>query len=195
MPDKTETVDIRGYSCPITMPMVSRRMNRIAEGEIVDVVFDDSKMGNELEQWCDETGNRIIKRNRHEEYYSFLIVKGSGYKGKAIFSQMLFILTGVRLHFIKILHKLKPGKKISYLITFVSIPEGLRAEKWLDEKGEKEHTALPVPADITAHCGVVLGFKERDSAERIFRLLQEHAFGVEEIYFINNESSIPLERS
>jgi hypothetical protein len=46
-------------------------------------------------------------------------------------------------------------KKIRYLVTFVSVAAGSRAHRWLEEKGIKNYTLLPIPDGITKHCGLV----------------------------------------
>ncbi|HSV98300.1 MAG TPA: sulfurtransferase TusA family protein [Spirochaetota bacterium] len=181
-------VDTRGYSCPIPIAMVSRKMHHLAEGDTVTVVFDDAGFRKELEAWCAETGNAFIDYKLEKNFHTAVIGKGAGFKKEGIKATMAFILLGIKLHFIKIILGIIPVKRIRYLITFVSIPEGLRADRWLDENGNKKHVALPVPSDITAHCGVVLGFSGREEAEKAYRLLLDNRFAAEDVYVIEKES-------
>jgi len=185
-----KVVDTRGYSCPIPITMVSKKMNKLSEGETVEVLFDDPGFSKELETWCAETGNSFIEHNTRNGSYSAVIGKGDGFKGKGIKATVAFIWLGVRLHVIKIILGIVPVKRIRFLITFVSIPEGLRADRWLQEAGQKNHVALPVPADITAHCGVVLGLKTREEAEKAYKLLIDNRFAAEDVYAIEKGAGI-----
>jgi len=83
-----------------------------------------------------------------------------------------------------------PIKKIRYLITFVSIPEGLRADRWLDSQGKRGHVALPVPSEITRRCGVVLGFSGREEAKRTYRLLMDNKFAPEDVYVMEDRGGL-----
>ena len=181
MSDKT-IVDTRGYSCPIPLAMVSRKMHGIDEGDTAIVISDDESFRKELELWCAETGNTFLDIAFEDGVFKMTIGKGTGYKRKGLIGGLLFIFLGVRLHIRKILLSVFPFRKIRYLITFVSIPEGLRADKWLDSRGERRHVALPVPSDITTHCGVVLGFSVREDAEKTYRLLIDNKIAAEDVY-------------
>jgi hypothetical protein len=69
------------------------------------------------------------------------------------------------------------------------VAEGLRAQGWLQEKEIKNYVPLPVPNHITRHCGLVFGFKNKKEAVRIFKLLDEAKFAVEDIYFEDEDKS------
>ncbi|HDP81221.1 MAG TPA: DUF3343 domain-containing protein [Spirochaetes bacterium] len=194
MKKQAALADTRGYRCPITTAMVSRTMHGIDDGDILEVRFDDEAMAKEIEEWCAETGNRIVEKTDHGDHRTFLIEKGAGFNAETILERIRFILTGVRLHAAKFFLPLFGRRKVNYLVTFVSIPEGLRADRWLEEKGDKNHIALPVPQNITSHCGVVLGVESRDEAIRKFGLLRENNFGVEDIYLIDSTGSVRIER-
>jgi TusA-related sulfurtransferase len=188
METRRTVIDTRGYSCPIPLAMVSRKMHSLKEGETLEVLFDDAAFRKELEAWCAETGNAFIDHENEETAFRAVVGKGAGFRKKGMQASIKFILLGVKLHFAKIILQILPMKRINFLITFVSIPEGLRADRWLEERGEKKHVALPVPADITAHCGVVLGFSRRDEAEQAYRLLLDNRFAAEDVYRIEKAS-------
>ncbi len=189
MGDKT-VVDTRGYSCPIPLAMVSRKMHGINEGDAAIVVSDDEGFRKELELWCAETGNTFLDHAVEEGVLRMTIGKGAGFRRTGVIDRALFIFLGVRLHIRKILLSVFPFRKIRYLITFVSIPEGLRADQWLDSRGDRRHIALPVPSDITAHCGVVLGFTGREDAEKTYRLLIDNKFAAEDVYVMEKRAGV-----
>lgn len=65
-----------------------------------------------------------------------------------MWEKIKFISLGIKLHIIQHILDLLPSKKPKYLITFVSIAEGLRADKWLKERGIDDYVLLPVPDEI-----------------------------------------------
>ena len=88
------------------------------------------------------------------------------------------------------LRKTSVAAGVLYLITFVSIPEGLRADRWLDSQGKRGHVALPVPSEITRRCGVVLGFSGREEAKRTYRLLMDNKFAPEDVYVMEDRGGL-----
>ncbi len=181
-------IDTRGYSCPIPLAMVSRKMHELSEGETLEVIFEDAGFKKEMEIWCTDTGNAFMGHTIEDKMFRATLGKGAGFKKTGILSTISFILLGVKLHVIKIVLHIVPVKRIRYLITFVSIPEGLRADRWLDESGKSKHVTLPVPADITRHCGVVLGFSDRKEVEKTYRLLLDNRFAAEDVYTIEKDT-------
>ncbi len=187
--NKTQTVDTRGYQGPIPLAMTSRGMRGMAEGEIAVILFDDSSFERELRGWCAETGNEFIEGKDHGEYRVAKIRRGSGFKAGSLAERIQFVAMGLRLHLARFILPLLAGNRISYLLTFVSIPEGVRADRWLDERGVKGYTSLPVPRDITSHCGLALGFGEKSPAVQAFKLLRENGYAVEDVYLVEGGES------
>jgi hypothetical protein len=118
--------------------------------------------------------------------------KGSGFKGETMLETVKFISLGIKLHFIKTLLQLIPLKKIKYLVTFVSVAAGSRANKWLQKNSIKNYTLLPIPDGIIKHCGLVMGFEKKSGAIKIFKLLKENKFEVEDIYFEDKSKSYQI---
>lgn len=185
MVKERKIIDTRGYHSPIPLAMASRGMHGMAEGEIVSILFDDDAFQMDLRGWCRETGNEFIEGAIHGAYSEALVRRGSGFKTESLMERVKFIAMGVRLHFTRFIVRILPWGRISYLLTFVSIPEGVRADGWLEERGVRGYTVLPVPRDITSHCGLVLGFRKRSPAIRAFNLLRENGYAVEDIYLVD----------
>ena len=192
MEKENNTVDTSGYSCPIPLAMVSRKLKKIQVGETLEVISDDPDLKKEIRIWSYETGNQLIDYRLEGDHHITRIRKGAGFKGETILENMKFIALGVKLHFIKILLQLIPLKKIQYLVTFVSVAEGLRAQGWLSEKDIKNYTQLPIPDGITKHCGLVFGFNRKSDAVRIFKLLDESKFAVEDIYYEDKDKAYKI---
>ncbi|HNU90370.1 MAG TPA: sulfurtransferase TusA family protein [Spirochaetota bacterium] len=183
-------IDTRGYTCPIPLAMVSRKMNGMDEGESAVIISDDAGFRRELEIWCAETGNAFLEHSIEGGVLRVTIGKGAGFRQEGAIGRIKFILLGVRLHVRKAVLSIVPIKKIRYLITFVSIPEGLRADRWLDSQGKRGHVALPVPSEITRRCGVVLGFSGREEAKRTYRLLMDNKFAPEDVYVMEDRGGL-----
>jgi len=189
MQKKNYTVDTSGYSCPIPLAMVSRKLKKIQVGETLEVISDDPDFKKEIRIWSYETGNQLIDHKQEGDTQITRIRKGAGFKGDTLLENIKFIALGVKLHFIKALLQIIPLRKIQYLVTFVSVAEGLRAQGWLSEKDIKNYTQLPIPDGITKHCGLVFGFNKKSDAITIFRLLDESKFAVEDIYYEDKDKS------
>ena len=185
-------IDTSGYCCPITLAMVSRKLKGLEIGDTLKIISDDPDFKKQIKTWSYETGNLLVDFNQENDSSVTRIQKGSGFKGETLIENIKFVALGIKLHFIKTLLQIIPLKKIQYLVTFVSVAEGLRAQGWLEKKDIKNYTPLPVPNDITKHCGLVFGFKNKGDAIRIFKLLDESKFAVEDIYFEDKDKSYKI---
>ncbi len=192
MENKTTIIDTSGYSCPINLAMVSRKMKGLEIGDTLEVISDESEFKKQIKTWCYETGNHLIDFKQKEDTCITRVRKGSGFKCETLIENIKFIALGVKLHFIKTFLQIIPLKKIQYLVTFVSVAEGLRAQGWLQEKEIKNYIPLPIPNNITKHCGLVFGFNNKRDAIKIFKLLDESKFAVEDIYFEDKDKSYKI---
>ncbi len=191
--EKNENIiDTSGYSCPITLAMVSRKLKSLDIGDTLKVISDDPEFRKQIKTWSYETGNQLVDFKKEEDTHITRIRKGSGFKGESLMENIKFVALGIKLHLIKILLQIIPLKKIQYLVTFVSVAEGLRAQGWLKEREIKNYTPLPVPNNITRHCGLVFGFNKKSDAIKIFKLLDESKFAVEDIYFEDKDKSYKI---
>jgi len=192
MEKKTTLIDTSGYVCPINLAMVSRKLKGLEVGDTLEIISDEPEFKKQIKTWSYETGNPLIDFKQHEDGCITRLRKGSGFRGDTLIENIKFLALGVKLHFIKTLLQIIPLKKIQYLVTFVSVAEGLRAQGWLQERDIKNYIPLPVPNNITKHCGLVFGFKDKNDAIKIFKLLDERQFAVEDIYFEDKDKSYKI---
>jgi hypothetical protein len=82
--------------------------------------------------------------------------------------------------------------KLCFIKTFLQLLPTKRAHRWLEEKGIKNYTLLPIPDGITKHCGLVLGFERKNDAMKVFKLLEQNKFEVEDIYFEDKNKSYQI---
>lgn len=187
-----ETVDTRGLFCPLPLTIVSRKLKDVPVGERIKVLADDKAFKKDIEIWSYETGNKLVEFKEENGYYVAIVERGKGFKGEKIWDKIKFISLGVKLHIIQHLLDLLPSKKPKYLLTFVSVAEGIRANKFLMEKRmNSSYVMLPVPREIYPYCGLVFGFRSKDDAMEIYRFLKENKFAVEDIHIVDREKKYP----
>ena len=187
-----QKVDTRGLFCPLPLTLVSRKLKEIPVGEKLMVLADDKAFKKDVEIWCYETGNKLIEFKEENGTYIAIIERRTGFKGENIWDKVKFISLGVKLHIKKHLIDLIPFNKPKYLLTFVSVAEGIRANKFLEGKGlNKDYVMLPVPKEIYPHCGLVFAFKNLEKAKQIYSLLKENKFAVEDIHQIDKAKRYP----
>lgn len=186
-----ETIDTRGLFCPLPLTFVSRKLKEITVGERLKVLADDKAFKKDIEIWAFETGNKLIEFKEENGYYVAIIERGKGFKGENLWDKIKFISLGVKLHFTKHLLDLIPFNKPKYLITFVSVSEGLRTDKFLKERNINSYIMLPVPKEIYPHCGLVFALKSKEEALKIYNLLKENKFAVEDVHEIDKQKKYP----
>lgn len=192
MENNINIVDTSGYSCPIPLIMLSRKLKRTEVGNTLKVISDDPAFNKEIKIWSYETGNQLLDLKANGADYIALVKKGAGFKGENILETIKFISLGIKLHFIKTLLQIIPLRKVKYLVTFVSVAAGLRANGWLEGQGIKNYTLLPIPDGITKHCGLVLGFERKNDAMKVFKLLEQNKFEVEDVYYEDKQKSYQI---
>ena len=68
--EKNENIiDTSGYSCPITLAMVSRKMKSLDIGDTLKVISDDPDFKKQINTWSYETGNQLVDFEKKEEIY------------------------------------------------------------------------------------------------------------------------------
>ncbi|MEO2068079.1 MAG: DUF3343 domain-containing protein [Desulfurobacteriaceae bacterium] len=93
--------------------------------------------------------------------------------------KVFFILTGIRLHAKEYFLRLTGlFKRYEYCIAFPSIPEGLRAEKYI--KGFKA-VSIPIPNEIFEECGVGILVKEEDK-DRLIKHLKDNGILISGVF-------------
>ncbi|MDM7274221.1 sulfurtransferase TusA family protein [Sulfurihydrogenibium azorense] len=184
-------IDTRGLFCPLPLTLVSRKLKEIPVGGRLKVLADDKAFKKDIEVWAYETGNKLAEFKEENGYFVVIIERGKGFKGESIIDKIKFISLGVKLHFIKHFLDIVPFNKPKYLLTFVSVAEGIRANNFLKEKNINNYIMLPVPKEIYPHCGLVFGFKNKEDALNIYNLLKENKFAVEDVHVIDKEKKYP----
>ncbi len=189
---KMKEVDTRGLFCPLPLTIVSKELKSVPVGEKIKVIADDKAFKKDISVWAFETGNKLVEFKEENGIYIAIIERGKGFKGENIIDKLKFISLGVKLHIKKHLFDIFFTKKPKYLITFVSVAEGLRADKWIKEQGlDLNYTLLPVPKEIYPYCGLVFGTRDKETALKIYNILKENKFAVEDVHKVDKAKKYP----
>ncbi len=184
-------IDTRGLFCPLPLTVVSKNLKEIPVGEKLEILADDKAFKKDIKFWCLETGNKLVDFKEQDGYFIAIVERGKGFHGESLWEKIKFFSLGVKLHILQYILELLPSKKPKYLLTFVSIGEGLRSQNWLKNKGIDDFYVLPVPNEIYPYCGLVFGFTKKEDAVKIFKLLKENKFAVEDIHIVDKEKKYP----
>lgn len=177
--EKEEVLDLSGLMCPLPVVMTSEKMKRMSEGEKLVVISTDPGFEKDILNWCSQTGNELLSLKKEEGKVIAVIRKRSYAVEPSLVYWIKFHALGVKLHLRHLLMELNPFvKKPDHFITFSTISEGTRAEKYL--KGRAK--LIPVPDEIDPRCGVVLAVRGYEKAKEIYDELRKEGFGVEAIY-------------
>jgi len=69
-------VDACGLQCPGPIMKVKNEIEKIKEGEVLEVHVTDPAFSNDIKAWCERTGNTLIKVDRTQGSYVAFIRKG-----------------------------------------------------------------------------------------------------------------------
>ena len=70
-------LDACGLQCPGPILQVYRKLQMMAEGQVLEVRATDPGFLNDVEAWCGRTGNTLISRKTENGVYVAVIRKGS----------------------------------------------------------------------------------------------------------------------
>lgn len=69
------TLDCIGLYCPMPVLNTKEEMDKLAIGEILEVLADDPAAEEDLKAWAKRTGQKILKIEKTDEGWRFLIQK------------------------------------------------------------------------------------------------------------------------
>jgi tRNA 2-thiouridine synthesizing protein A len=70
-PDKT--LDARGLKCPMPVVKTSQEIKNIAVGGVLEVLATDPGSMADIQAWTKSTGNELLKMQKGEGVFQFLI--------------------------------------------------------------------------------------------------------------------------
>ena len=70
-----QILDCIGLYCPMPVIKTKQEMDKLAVGEILEVLADDSAAEADLKAWAKRTGQKMLKIDKTNEGWRFLIQK------------------------------------------------------------------------------------------------------------------------
>ena len=70
-----QTLDCIGLYCPMPVINTKQEMDKLAVGEILEVLADDPAAEEDLKAWAKRTGQKILAIEKTNESWRFLIQK------------------------------------------------------------------------------------------------------------------------
>lgn len=69
-------LDVCGYVCPHPQLYCKKSLEKMSEGEVVDVIFDNPSSGETIIQLCDQAGHDVLENKKEGSKYVIRIKKG-----------------------------------------------------------------------------------------------------------------------
>jgi len=70
-----ETLDMKGFACPLPIAKTALAMKRVASGDLLEVLATDPGSVPDFQAWCDVTKNELVERTESDGVYRFVIRK------------------------------------------------------------------------------------------------------------------------
>lgn len=70
-----ETLDMKGFACPLPIAKTALAMHRIAPGDLVEVFATDPGSVPDFRAWCETTGNVLIEQSEADGVFRFVVRK------------------------------------------------------------------------------------------------------------------------
>ena len=70
-----ETLDCVGLYCPMPIVNVAKKIKEMKQGEVLEVLADDSGIKQDMPNWCKSTGNEFLGIEEKEGVYHVFVQK------------------------------------------------------------------------------------------------------------------------
>ncbi|NQU64445.1 MAG: sulfurtransferase TusA family protein [SAR324 cluster bacterium] len=74
--DGKYVLDVCGYVCPHPQIYTKKSLEKIAEGDILKLIFDNPSSAETIIQMCEQNGNDIIEQTQEDGKIVYRIEKG-----------------------------------------------------------------------------------------------------------------------
>ncbi len=72
-----ETLDAKGLNCPLPILRAKKALNKLEQGQTLEILATDPGAVKDFEAFCRTTGNELVESNQDGDVYSFLIKRTS----------------------------------------------------------------------------------------------------------------------
>lgn len=74
--DGSYILDVCGYVCPHPQIYTKKSLEKINEGEVVEVIFDNPSSAETITQMCESSGHEVIEKKQESGKFFYKIKKG-----------------------------------------------------------------------------------------------------------------------
>jgi len=74
--DGTYMLDVCGYVCPHPQVYTKKSLEKMSEGDILEVVFDNASSAETIVQMCDQNGHEVLENKQGDGKFIIKIEKG-----------------------------------------------------------------------------------------------------------------------
>jgi tRNA 2-thiouridine synthesizing protein A len=75
MADITQTLDVRGQSCPLPVVRASQAIKQLGPGQTLEVLATDPGALSDFPAWAKTTGNQVVEQTQDDGVYRFVLRK------------------------------------------------------------------------------------------------------------------------
>lgn len=68
-----KTIDAKGLFCPGPIQVVKGVSRKVEKGTLLELLADDPDTTQDVEEWCEETGNKLLSTDEKDGTLIFLI--------------------------------------------------------------------------------------------------------------------------
>jgi tRNA 2-thiouridine synthesizing protein A len=75
MIDITQTLDVRGQSCPLPVVRASQAIKGLESGQVLEVLATDPGSLTDFPAWAKSTGNEIVQQDQDDGVFRYVLRK------------------------------------------------------------------------------------------------------------------------
>ena len=75
--DGLYSLDVCGYVCPHPQLYTKKALEKMKEGDMLDLVFDNASSGESISAMCESIGNEVVEKNTVSGKYTWKIRKAA----------------------------------------------------------------------------------------------------------------------
>lgn len=76
--DGLYSLDVCGYVCPHPQLYTKKALEKIASGDVLELVFDNPSSGESIAAMCETAGNELVAKDQQGGKYTWKIRKSAG---------------------------------------------------------------------------------------------------------------------
>ena len=74
---QTETLDVKGQMCPLPVAITKRKLEKMAEGQLLEVIGEGELELDNILKWVKNNGHEVVEKERDSSEFKLVIKKHS----------------------------------------------------------------------------------------------------------------------